>query len=409
MTPEEIAADLATKLKTVTDTANQFKADLDEMKKNSVSKEDLQKAEDTYKAEMQKLTDEKAQLRKEFDEMLANVSKMKTEAGHKGSFIDEVKENVELLVKALKGTEKDEYTIKAETNRASIDSNEHAQDIAGIGQLAHRKLSMYDLFPKIPIGTDNDGTVRYYDWDEATIARAATTIAESGTFPESTAKWKTYTLQLRKVGDSIPMTEEFMYDAARFAAEIQMFLISNVDLIVDDQLLNGDNTGNNLKGLITSIGTYTATASGISDASIYDLVVKVSESITSTGGSKYRPNFALMNITDINAYKLKKDNNNNYVMPPFVSQSGLVIDGLLVVECNILDADTMVVGDNRFARIFEEPGIKVSKGVVNTDFLEDVERLKVRRRLNLLVRAADAGGFSYVESIATSLTTLGSV
>ena len=79
-----------------------------------------------------------------------------------------------------------------------------------------------------------------------------------------------------------------------------MFLRVNVDILIDGQLLLGDGTGNNITGLDTYAPAYTAAASGIADASIYDLVVKVDEDITALTGNKYNFNFVLMTIVDIN-------------------------------------------------------------------------------------------------------------
>ena len=323
------------------------------------------------------------------------------------TILDFVKEKKEALKKAWKsGSEEDEVHMKALTNRASVDGNQMAYEIPEIGQLATRRITLYDLFPKFPVGVNQNGVVRYYDWDEATIVRAATTVAEGQKFPESTAKWKTYVLELKKIGDSIPMTEEFLYDDEMFAAELSAFLDINVQLVVEDQILNGDNIGNNLKGMIASMDEYTPEASDITDASIYDLVPKVSESITVPGGSKYSPNFVLMNKSTINKYKLKKDLDNNYIMPPFVTNNGQVIDGLVVIEANIMANNTMIVGDNRYARIYEQPGVFIGRGQVGDDFLEDKQRLKARRRLLFLIRNADKGGFRYVSDIDAALAVL---
>ena len=116
------------------------------------------------------------------------------------------------------------------------------------------------------------------------------------------------------------------------------------------------------------------------------MIVKMKEDITSTGGSKYNPDFAMMNITDINAMKLKKDANENYVLPPFVDRNGNQVDGLVIVENNALTANTMVIGDRRYARIYEMDGVSISKGVVNAQFSEDMETLKVRKRMLFLIR-----------------------
>lgn len=334
------------------------------------------------------------------------------EKGIKGgvvaTLIDEVKTHKELIKSIAKGKDA-EVVLKADTLRASIGSNTQGYELSDIGQLAHRKLSVWDLFRKIPISeSNNQGVIKYWDWDADTTVRAAAAISESGTFPESTATWTQYTLALQKIGDTLPVSDEFEEDEQQFVAELEMFLETNVDIKVDTDLVNANGTPPNIKGLVASIDAYTPVASGITDANIYDLVVKVSENITSSGGSKYTPDFVLMNISDINLMKLKKDLNNNYVIPPFVSRDGQQVGSIVVIESNAVTADTLVLGDSRYARIYFKPGISLSKGYSGTQFVEDMMTLKVRRRLAFLIRTADKGGFKKVTSIQTALTTLAS-
>ena len=320
---------------------------------------------------------------------------------------DELSANKEVLKEIAGGISNKEVVVKALATRASITNNEQAYDLPDLGQLATRKLSMYDIFPKLTVGDgNNNGVIRYYDWDEATIARAAAAVAEGAVFPESTAKFKKGSVSIQKVGDTLPVTEEFFEDAQMFAAELGMFLDTNVALEVDRQIALGDGTGNQITGLVASVDAFTPVASGIADASIYDLVVKVSESITSGGGSKYMPNFAVMNIADINKMKLKKDANNNYILPPFVTRDGANVAGITIIEANIIPANTMVIGDNRFARIYEKGGVEMSKGYSGTQFVEDEMTLKARKRLAFLIREADKGGFKKVTSISAALVTL---
>jgi len=320
---------------------------------------------------------------------------------------DELSANKEVLKEIAGGISNKEVVVKALATRASITNNEQAYDLPDLGQLATRKLSMYDIFPKLTVGDgNNNGVIRYYDWDEATIARAAAAVAEGAVFPESTAKFKKGSVSIQKVGDTLPVTEEFFEDAQMFAAELGMFLDTNVALEVDRQIALGDGTGNQITGLVASVNAFTPVASGIADASIYDLVVKVSESITAGGGSKYMPNFAVMNIADINKMKLKKDANNNYILPPFVTRDGANVAGITIIEANIIPANTMVIGDNRFARIYEKGGVEMSKGYSGTQFVEDEMTLKARKRLAFLIREADKGGFKKVTSISAALVTL---
>lgn len=322
----------------------------------------------------------------------------------------EFKANQEKLKAIAHGSNtQDQVEYKALTLRANIEGNEQAYDLPDIGQLATRAIAMYDAFPKIRIGSsNNNGVVRYYDWDEATIIRAAAMRAEGALFPESTAKFKKYSLDLKKIGDTLPVTEEFFEDEELFAAELGMFLETNVNLVIDDQICNGDGTGENLTGLFASVNAYTPVASGITDANIYDLANVVAADITKTGGSKYRPDVAFMNIADILKLRLKKDANYNYVIPnmPGISQDGKQIGPITVIEANIVTANTMVLGDRRFARIYEKAGIVLSKGLVGTQFTEDEMTLKARKRLLFLIRNADKGGWRKVTSISAALTTL---
>jgi hypothetical protein len=318
------------------------------------------------------------------------------------TIVDEIKENKETLRAIAKGGNA-EVVLKADTLRASIATNPHVALVDGIGQLQRKKRSLYELFRKIPVGAGNhNGTIAYVDWDEATTVKAAASVAEGVAFAESTAKFKGYTLALQKIGDSLPVSEEFFNDEVMAAAELEVFLDANVLDKIASQIVVGDNTGTNLKGLITSSPAYTAVASGIADANIYDLIAKVSEDITSVGGAKYQPDFVAMNIADINKLKLKKDSTYNYVF----NFNDPRIGALNIVEDNNVPANTLYLGDSRFARIYEMGGVVVSKGYNGTDFAEDMLTLKARKRLAFLIREADKTGFRKVASISAALTTL---
>ena len=339
------------------------------------------------------------------------VTKLKngtSDGEQKSKLVQIIEANKEGLEASTKKGKDFEFTVKADTLRASVVGNQAALDLTDVGQLAHRKLTVYDIFRKVPVPAGSNGVVRYVDWDDATTVRAAAAIAEGAAFPESTAKWATYTLALQKVGDIIPMSEELMYDAPLFAAELQNFLETNVAIKVDTDLVTGNGTAPNINGLKAQIPNYTPVAAGITDASIYDLLVKLRETISAPYGSKYSPNVALMNIADINKMKLKKDANLNYVLPPFFNKAGQIVDGITVIECNAFAANTMVIGESRYGAIYEIPGITVQTGIATGDFESDMMSLKARKRLNLLIRTVDRTGWLEVTSISAALTTLAS-
>jgi HK97 family phage major capsid protein len=368
------------------------------------------------KAEIEALKGKETIDKSEFENLQEQVNQLK-EAGKNEPKNESMLETIKANRAKIDGATREkgngqvfEMTVKADTLRASVANNPYALDLNDVGQLATRRLTVYDLFPKLSVPMNSNGVVRYVDWDEATKVRAAAAVAEGEVIPEATVKFATYTLNLQKVGVTVPVSEEFAYDDNLLMQEVRNFLVNDVLLKIDTDLIAGNGTAPNIKGLTASATAYTAVASGITDASIYDLIVDMKRSITVGGGSKYNPDFILMNIVDINKMLLKKDVNKQYVAPPF-AQGGngvyeLIVSGVRVIECNAVTANTAILGDSRFARIYEEAGFVVGMGYDGADWSSDMMTLKARKRLNLLVRTADATGFAKVASISAALTTL---
>jgi len=323
-----------------------------------------------------------------------------------------VKDDIDNVVKGIKGEVFIDINAAA-TVKSSVSDNDYSQNLPDIGQLAVRKLPMRSLVRAIQMsGKDDNGVIRYSDWDEDTTVRAAATVAENTAFAESTAKWKQYTKELKKIGDTIPVSEEMLEDLESFAAELEMFLETNVQIVEDIQLLRGSGTGTNMKGLLSSVAefAYATYAGTVQDASEYDLIVKVLEAITTIGGNKYMPNFALMPSALITKMLLKKDDNNNYVLPPFMvkgTDGRMVVANVTVIEENgFTDNNQMAIGDSRYMRLYFKAGIVLSRGTVSTQFTEDMITLKARMRELFLIREADAGGFRKVSDVATAISSI---
>lgn len=317
---------------------------------------------------------------------------------------ESILENRDKLIEIGKGASADEVVLKANVTRSSIATTNEAHFIDGIGQLIRKAVGIYDVCTKLQVKeSNNQGIIHYVDWDEATVVKAASMVAEGATFLESTAAFKGYTLPLRKIGDTLPVTDEFFEDEELCAAELEMFLENNVNSKRDDQLINGDNTGQNLKGLLTTLTEYTQTAGGgPDDCNVYDLITKMITAISSNAGSKYKEFKAAMAKTTIDRLILKKNANGDYQFPP-----NHPIYSMIVEDNNVAD-NVIAVGDFRFARIYEKGGVVISKGEINAQFTYDLSTLKARKRMLFLIRAADASGFlkcSDVDAALANMTT----
>ena len=387
---EEIIKELGTKI--------------DAMKNESVSKTELNALKEELKAiEKMATTEQVETLKGNLDELAEKLVEMQKGEKVEKTLLEEVIENKEKINALAKGDKKVEVELKALSNRASIANNTEAVRLSGIGQLGVKLRALYDFFPKVQVGNgNNNGTIAYIDWDEDTTVRAAASVAEGATFPESTAKFAEYTKKLQKIGDTLPVTEEFMEDEVLASSELSKFININVNTVIDTKIAVGAGGANDIEGLYTASPAYTPVASGIADANIKDLVRKMRTAIVKTRGSKYAPNFVAANSETIDRYFLKKDGENNYM---FDSETG-TIAGLTIVEDNNLADNTLVVGDSRYGTIYEKGGVVLSEGYNDGQFVADMKTIKARVRMLFLIRNVDKTGFLKCTNITTALATL---
>lgn len=320
------------------------------------------------------------------------------------SFVKEVSESID-KIKAIANRSNGgaDVVLKANTIRANVADSTQGFELPNIGQLGVKERTLYNALPKvsIPAGSHN-GTIKYIDWDEATTVRAAAMVAEGGTFPTSEAKFKEYKEELAKVGDSLTVSEEFGEDQTLAAAELQRFILTNVDQKVSSELIVGDGTGNGFRGLLNRVPAYTAPNLGIERPNLKDLVRKIRTSIVKGRGSKYTPNVVILNSETLDAYALEKDANGQYL---FDMNAG-TIAGLTVIEDNFMPDNAIVVGDRRFAAIYEMGGVVLSEDV-NGQFLQDLKSIKARKRLLMLIREVDRTGFAKVLDVNAAIEALG--
>jgi len=369
-----------------------------EVKNKEVIDNQIKEVKDAFEVQLKELQDHA-------DKLDVKLQAKTLDSKGAKSLVEEIKEKKSQIKDVVFKHASGDVEIKALTSTSSVSNNAQGFFIPEITQLGHKERSLYNVLPKVSVSDSNTGSVvRYRDWDDATTVRAAAMVAEGYPFPESTAKFAWYSKPLRKVGDTLPVTEEFFEDEAQAAGELQMFLDINVNLKIDNQIVNGNNQGQNLAGIFNSSPAYTAVASGISAPNLKDLTIKVRNDITRSRGSKYSPDIVLVNSLTMEGLVLAKDGNNNYI---FDENIGTLAGLFVVVDENVAD-NAILIGDRRYARIYEKTGLVISRGTPNAQFLEDEETIKARKRMLLLIKEGDKTGFRKVTDVAAALVTLAS-
>lgn len=317
------------------------------------------------------------------------------------SIEDYLYENVD----KLKNAERETVTFKTDVTSASLVDSAFAYDVPGVGQLAHLSTKLLGLFASGSIADGQGGVVRYVD--QTAVTRNADWVLEAGVKPESAIAWAVYTVPLETIADTIPVTNQSLSNIPFIASEIRNFLLTNLSLKVDASLWNGSGVAPNIFGIYTKAVEYVAAASGITDANVYDLIMKMKTNITAT--SNYTPNYILINPSDATNYlALKKDGNNNYMLPPFVElRNGMMfIAGMQVIETAAVIADTMLIGDFTKAVVYTHGGVKIDIGMIDKQFVENMVTLRAEQELGLVVRNVHLNAFNKETGIAAALVTL---
>lgn len=300
------------------------------------------------------------------------------------------------------------FTIdKTVVTTASVESSPFALDVPGVPQLPTRKLKIRDLFAKGTVADGQGGVVRYIDMKTAT--RAAAWRAENADKPESAVVWITRTMTLETVADTIPMSNQSLTNIPFMAAEIRNFLLRNLDIKIDADLFSGSGSTPIIKGAFTSGTAFTAAASSITDANVYDLISQMKD--TAEADTPYECNYVIIRPSDKTKYMtVKKDGNNNYILPPFVEMLAgkMYIHGMEVIASNAVTAGDLLVGDFNYGTVYTHGGVKVDIGMIDKQFIENAVTVRAEEELGLLIRVIHAGAFQTSTDIAADIATLAS-
>lgn len=253
-----------------------------------------------------------------------------------------------------------------------------------------RPLMIADLF-----GTETiSGNAITYFVENSSVEGAFAAVAENGTKPQiSFGDPTAVTESLKKIAAYYKESDEIIEDAAWLVSSINNRALYLHDLAEETQLLSGDGTGQNIKGILnrSGIGSKTYANGGTVTA---DVIFEAMMAVQNNSG--FAADAIVINPTDYQRLRLAKDSNNQYYGGgyfygaygdgPVAEQPNLW--GLRTVITPAITAGTVLVG------AFKAGGSVIRKGgttveMVNTneaDFINNRVTIRVENRLALAVR-----------------------
>jgi HK97 family phage major capsid protein len=293
---------------------------------------------------------------------------------------------------------------KTLVQRSATSNNTLAYRETEIGQLPYLGTIMASLFRNVTLGGNNAGVIRYVD--QNAITRNANNTAEATQKPESAITWIERTLNIEKIADSIPVSKEALEDFDYVQSELDRLLDINLQLKLDQQLYKGNGTSPQLLGIYNAAPDFVTTPydDSVNFANIYDLIETIRVDIMNNQQSKYMPNVVLMNPVAIRTMKLTKNADGDYIVPGFYANGQL--SGVVIRETSQVGATEMLVGDFRYATLYNREAINVSMGYIANQFVENTITMLAEMRAALLTRVVDRTGFRRVANITTALAAL---
>lgn len=243
-------------------------------------------------------------------------------------------------------------------------------------EFATRPIQVVDLIPQTQT---SQSAVPYME--ETTFTNAAAEIAEAGTYPESALAFEEKSSTVRKIATFIPVTDEQLEDVPRMRGIIDNRLPFMIRQRLDSQILVGNGTAPNLRGIlnVANIQTQAKAADPTPDA-FYKAMVKVNV----TGQSS--ANLLVINPTDWSAIRLLRTADGIYIWGNPSDAGPERMWGLTVAQAQALTAGTGLVGDTSQLELAVRSGIDVQvSNSHSTYFIEGKQAVRADIRAALVV------------------------
>jgi HK97 family phage major capsid protein len=256
--------------------------------------------------------------------------------------------------------------------------------------------SVIDLFDVIQ--TDQ---YQYKYLEETTFTNNGAEVAEGGAMGESALAFTEQTENIRKFGVSIPVTEELLADVSAVQGYLDSRLRTQLNLRLDSQLLNGDGSAPNIRGILNKSGINTFDYS--SYAGNLKRIGQVYQAITEIRKDAFvEPDAIIMHpsdwndvVTEVNAVTTSGSLNPLFVGAGMMSGAPTAsMWGVPVIASTAIGAGTALVGafgGGQAVHIVSRSGIEVAMSDSHDDFFtKDKVMMKASLRLGFPIYRATA-------------------
>lgn len=229
-----------------------------------------------------------------------------------------------------------------------------------------------------------------------TMEGAPATVGEGGKKPQVHYSTPTpVTEPLREIAAWMAITDDMQEDLYFVAQLIDDDLTHQLMLVEENQLLTGDGTGTNIKGLLNRDGVQAVAATA---ANFADKLAEAKSAVEKATLGGARADGIVMHPDDYLALLLTKDGNKQYYGGGFFQnaygngsfQGNPAVWLLPTVTTPAIPKGTALVGAFKTAKVLRKGGIQRDKGWIDQQFIHDQSTLRLKERVGLMVDRPEA-------------------
>jgi len=282
-----------------------------------------------------------------------------------------------------------DMTVKAAITSLTTDADGSAGDLVqttrlpGVLALPQRRMTVRDL---ISPGTMDGSALEYVK--ETGFTNNAAPVAETVKKPESSMKFDLVSTTAKVIAHYVKASRQILSDASQLASLIDQRLRYGLSFKEEQQLLNGDGTGQNLLGIIPQATAY-ADPLSLAGATQIDMIRLA---MLQAELAEYPSSGVVMNPIDWAYIELMKDSEGRYIIGNPQGVIGATLWNRPVVTTQAIAQDKFLAGAFRLgAQVFDRWQARVEVATENEDdFVKNMVTVLAEERLALAVYRPEA-------------------
>lgn len=226
---------------------------------------------------------------------------------------------------------------------------------------AVRPIQVLDL---IPGGVTSMAAVVYIE--ETTLTENAGEESEGGEYGENAYAVTEQSSAVRKIACFVPVTDEQLEDVPQVRGYLNRRLPEALRRRLDNQIVNGDGSAPNLRGIVNLSGVQTHIRASVGGDKPVDALYRAMTKVSVVGRSV--PNGVIINPYDWEDIRLMKTNDGAYVWGHPGEAGPERVWGKAIAVGDVIAEGTAIVGDFLQSELAERRGIMVKISDSHSDY-----------------------------------------